>query len=114
MPYIASGLPENIAGMLAYFILPSIVFLFVQPFQRNRFVRFHSVQCLLTVAVLIFLQVTLALFGKLVPLLVLSLYGLLILAELTLWLLLLFKAYQHERFKLPLVGDIAESWAAKS
>jgi uncharacterized membrane protein len=70
--------------MLAYFILPAIVFLLMRPFNRNRFVRFHSIQCLLTVGVLIVLQVALVLFGKLVPLLVLSLYGLLLLAEITL------------------------------
>jgi uncharacterized membrane protein len=111
---IVSGLPDNIAGMLAYFIVPAIVFLLVRPFKRNRFVRFHSIQCLLTVAVLIVLQVVVALLGKLVPLFVLSLYGLLLLAEITLWLLLLYKAYQNERFKLPLVGDIAETWADRS
>lgn len=111
---VTAGLPENIAGMLAYFVVPAILFLLIQPFKRNRFVRFHSVQCVLTVAVLIVLQVALASLGKLLPLLVLSLYGLLILADLTLWLLLLFKAYQHETFKLPLVGDIAESYAAKN
>ena len=100
--------------MLAYFIVPAIVFLLIRPFKRNRFVRFHSLQCLLTVAVLIILQVVVALFGKLMPLMVLSLYGLLILAELALWLLLLFKAYQHETFKLPVAGDLAERWAARS
>jgi uncharacterized membrane protein len=111
---IASALPDNIAGMLAYFIVPAIVFLLMRPFNRNRFVRFHSIQCLLTVAVLMVLQVALALLGKLVPLLVLSLYGLLFLAELTLWLLLLYKAYRHEMFKLPVVGDVAESWAERN
>ena len=99
--------------MLAYFIVPAIVFLFVRPFKQNRFVRFHSFQCLLTVAVLIVLQLALALFGKLLPLLVLSLYGLLLLADFALWLLLLFKAYQHELFKLPVVGNLAEALAVK-
>ncbi len=106
-----SGVPENIAGMLAYFVVPGIAFLVLQPFKRNRFVRFHCFQCLMMVAVLIVIQVALALFAKAVPLLVLSLYGLVLLAELTLWLLLLYKAWQHEMFKLPMVGDIAERLA---
>jgi uncharacterized membrane protein len=110
---IAANLPDNIAGMLAYFILPAIVFLLIRPFNRNRFVRFHSIQCLLTIAVLMVVQFALALFGKVMPLLILSLYGLLGLAELTLWLLLLFKAYGHEMFKLPFVGDVAERWAER-
>src|SRR5690242_12854170 len=41
-------LAENIAGALAYFtLIPAIVFLVREPYRRNRFVRFHSVQCLL-------------------------------------------------------------------
>src|SRR5215469_7644976 len=42
------ALPENIAGALAYFtFVPAIVFLLVDPYRKNRFVRFHAVQCLL-------------------------------------------------------------------
>ena len=48
------------------------------------------------------------------PLFVLSLYGLLLLGELTVWLLLLVKAYHHEVFKLPVVGDIAQMLADKN
>ena len=110
---LASQVPEHIAGMLAYFIVPAAVFLLVRPFNRNRFVRFHSLQCLLTVAVLVVVQLSLALLGKLFPLLVLSLYGLLLLADFALWLLLLFKAFRHEEFKLPVIGNIAERWAEK-
>lgn len=105
---IVHGLPENIAGVLAYFVLPAILFLFVQPFNRNRFVRFHSYQCVITVGVLIFVQFALILLARALPLMVLPLFGLLALAEFTLWLLLLVKTYQGEMFKLPFVGDLAE------
>ena len=41
-------LAENLAGALAYFtFIPAIVFLLRDPYSKNRFVRFHSVQCLL-------------------------------------------------------------------
>ena len=30
--------------------------------------------------------------------------------ELILWIVLIIKSYQGEKFKLPVVGDIAESW----
>ena len=47
----AAPLAENIAGMLAYFtIIPAIVFLLIEPYNKNHFVRFHSFQCLFTVA----------------------------------------------------------------
>src|ERR1700733_447098 len=39
-------LPETLAGALAYFVLPAIVFLLVEPYNKNRFVRFHSFQIL--------------------------------------------------------------------
>jgi len=94
--------------MLAYFVLPAVVFLFLQPFNRNRFVRFHSFQCLITVGVLIFVHFALILLARALPLVALPLFGLVMLAEFTLWLLLLVKAYQGEMFKLPFVGDLAE------
>ncbi|HEX8799152.1 MAG TPA: hypothetical protein VF772_11090, partial [Terriglobales bacterium] len=41
-------IPENMAGVIAYFtIFPAIVFLLLEPFKDNRFVRFHSFQHLL-------------------------------------------------------------------
>ena len=41
-------LTENLAGALAYLtFIPAVVFLVVEPYKKNRFVRFHSVQCLL-------------------------------------------------------------------
>src|SRR6202034_1698887 len=41
-----SGLADNVAGMLAYVtIIPAIIFLLVEPYNRNRFVRFHAWQC---------------------------------------------------------------------
>ena len=41
------GMTDNVAGMLAYItIIPAIVFLVVEPYNRNRFIRFHCLQCL--------------------------------------------------------------------
>lgn len=43
----AGGLEDNVAGALAYVtIIPAIVFLVLEPFNRKRFVRFHAFQCL--------------------------------------------------------------------
>src|SRR3974390_709324 len=40
--------PENIAGVLAYAtLIPAVIFLFVDPFRRSRFVRFHALQHIL-------------------------------------------------------------------
>ncbi len=108
----AAPMAENIAGMLAYFtIIPAIIFLVIEPYNRNRFVRFHSFQCLFTAAALIVLHIFLSMLSYALPLMMFPIWGLLGLAELALWLLLVIKAYQHEMFKLPIVGDLAEKQA---
>lgn len=108
----SAPMEENIAGMLAYFtIIPAIIFLLIEPYNRNKFVRFHSFQCLFTVGALIVLHVALSIISYAIPLLMFPIWGLLGLAELALWILLVVKAYQHEMFKLPIVGDLAEKQA---
>jgi len=108
----AEPLAENIAGMLAYFtIIPAIVFLLVEPYNKNRFVRFHSFQCLFTAGALIVLHIGLSIISYALPLLMVPIFMLLGLAELALWILLVIKAYQHQIFKLPIVGDMAEKQA---
>ncbi len=115
----AAPLEENIAGMLAYFtIIPAIVFLLIDPYNKNRFVRFHSFQCLFAAVALIIIDVVLMILSAIVHLvpvigwfvtaLMWPLYSLAVLA---LWLLLVIKAYQHVMFKLPIIGDMAEKQA---
>jgi uncharacterized membrane protein len=111
-PATSAPLEENIAGMLAYFtIIPAIVFLLIEPYNKNRFVRFHSFQCLFAAGALFVLHVALSIIGYALPLIVIPIYMLLGLAELALWILLVIKAYQHVMFKLPIVGDLAEKQA---
>jgi uncharacterized membrane protein len=115
----AMPMEENIAGMLAYFtIIPAIVFLVVEPFNRNRFVRFHSFQCLFAAVALVVIEVALVIVsailhiipvvGFMVTAILWPVWGL---AVLCLWVLLVVKAYQHQMYKLPFVGDIAERQA---
>lgn len=110
----ATGMPDNIAGMLAYLFIPAIVFLVVEPYNRNRFVRFHSFQAILTAVVFIVLGIALGIvvqvpfLGWAIGFLVFPLIGL---AEFILWIILLLKAFQGQMFKLPIVGDMAEKQA---
>src|SRR5271169_1620340 len=57
------ALPETVAGAIAYFFLPAIVFLLVEPYSKNRFVRFHSFQCLGLFLVGVVLGATLRVLG---------------------------------------------------
>ena len=110
------GLPENIAGALAYLtVIPALVFLFVDPYRKNSFVRFHSLQCVLFWASAVVLAACLRLAS--VVLLIIPVVGPLLaflfavlasLAAALVWLVLLVKAFQGDRFKLPLLGDFAE------
>jgi uncharacterized membrane protein len=112
-------LSEPIAGALAYFtFVPAIVFLLVEPYKKNRFVRFHAFQCLLLWAAGILLVIALKLAGLLLfiipvlgPLLVLLLSIVVGLAYVVIWLVLVVKAFQGVMFKLPMLGDLAERYA---
>lgn len=105
---------DNVAGMLAYVtIIPAIVFLVVAPYNRNRFIRFHSFQCLFFAAALIAIHIALSVL-TVVPflaLVTLPLHLLVSLAGLVLWIVLLLKANQGLMYKLPVIGDMAEKQA---
>jgi uncharacterized membrane protein len=108
-------LPETLAGALAYFLLPAIVFLLVEPYSKSRFVRFHSFQILglfLAGVVLVaslrvvgFVLFFIPALGRMLVVLFSMVVGL---AFVAVWFLLVAKALQGEMFKLPLVGDFAE------
>jgi uncharacterized membrane protein len=103
-----AGLTDNIAGMLAYVtIIPAIVFLLLEPYNRNRFIRFHSFQCIFLCIVLVVIHVVLLA----VPIIGWAISIFVNLGALVLWIVLLLKAYQGQTFKLPVIGDLAEKQA---
>lgn len=114
-PAAASGLTDNVAGMLAYVtIIPAIVFLVMEPYNRNRFIRFHSFQNIFFVVAWIVLSIGLSIIGM-IPVLgwiTLLLWPLIGIAGLIVWILLLLKAYQGQMYKLPVIGDMAEKQAS--
>ena len=113
------GISDNIAGALAYVtIIPAIAFLLVEPFKRNRFIRFHSFQCVFLVLAAFVLGLALK-FGLAVLILVPVLGQLMVLLIsmvisigcLIIWIVLIVKALQGEMFKIPFVGNLAEKQA---
>jgi uncharacterized membrane protein len=105
---------DNVAGMLAYItIIPAIIFLVMEPYNRNKFIRFHSFQCLFFTAALIVLHVGLGIL-TVVPFMVVitfSLHMLVNLGAFIVWIVLLIKANQGQMYKLPFIGDLAEQQA---
>lgn len=110
----AGAMADNMAGLLAYItFIPAIIFLVVAPYNKNRFVRFHSFQCLFLCAALVAIHIGLSIIG-LVPLLALitlPLHMLVSLGAFILWIILLIKASQGQMWKLPVIGDMAEKQA---
>lgn len=114
------ALPETVAGGLAYItFIPAIVFLALEPYNKNRFLRFHSVQCLLLWAAATLVGIALKLASVVLfiipvlgPLLVLLVSVVVALAVAVIWLVLVVKAFQGEMFRLPLLGDFAAQYAS--
>ena len=102
------GLDENVAGALAYALgwITGIAFLLAE--SENQFVRFHAVQSTVVFGALSVMWFV----GWSIPFLgwVVSVFFVTPLSA-VLWLLLMYKAYLRQRFKLPIAGDIAEQHA---
>lgn len=113
------GMTDNVAGMLAYVtIIPAILFLVIEPYNKNRFVRFHSFQNLfLHVAAfvcwiaLFIISAVLAFIPILGHLVAFLLWMVLSVGLLVVWIMLLIKANQGQMWKLPVIGDMAEKQA---
>jgi len=110
----AGGLTDNVAGMLAYVtIIPAIVFLVVEPYNKSRFVRFHAFQCIFFAVAWTALWIVLSIIAH-IPLLgwlTILIWPLIGLAGFVIWLVLLLKANQGQMWKLPFIGDMAEKQA---
>jgi len=91
---------NNLMGALAYLFgwLSGVVLLLV---SKDSFVRFHAAQ-----SIVVFGLINVVMF---VPFLNLVLAPILGLLGLVLWLVLMFKAYQGEKWVVPVVGK----WAQK-
>ena|ERR1035438_10280797 len=107
---------ENLAAALCYIPIVGLIFLLIEPYNKNRTIRFHAWQSLLYCAAwfvimfgLIILRIVLGFGGMWV------IWGLMTrLVELAMFLGLIFaavKAYQKERLLLPIIGKIAEKQA---
>lgn len=110
----SSGLTDNVAGMLAYItIIPAIIFLVIEPYNKSRFVRFHAFQSIFFAVAWMVLWIAMSFIGV-IPVLgwaTLLIWPLLGIGGLIIWIILLLKANQGQMFKLPVIGDLAEKQA---
>jgi uncharacterized membrane protein len=98
-------------GALAYVtIIPAIIFLVIEPYSKNPFVRFHSFQCLFFAGAVFALNIANMILSMIpfIGLLTIASGMLIFFGAVAVWALLVFRAYQGEKFKLPMIGDLAE------
>src|SRR6202162_980592 len=110
----ASGMADNVAGMLAYVtIIPAIIFLVLEPYNRSRFVRFHAWQSIFFNVAwwILWFGLRIVVHISLLCFLTLFIWPLIWLGGFIVWIILVMKANQGQMFKLPVIGDLAQQQA---
>lgn len=107
MEKTSTGLAENVAGLLCYVLgwISGLVFLLIE--QENKFVRFHAMQSIIVFGILTAAGLILGW----IPIIGLFFYWVISVIGLILWIVLMVKAYQGTKFKLPWAGNLAEKLA---
>lgn len=103
---------RNLMGALSYLLIPAIIFLLVEPFNKDRFIRFHSWQSILFAVATFVINIALGILGIIlsfvgIGLILFPISMLFSLAVLVLWVVLLIKAFQGQEWQLPVIGDMA-------
>jgi uncharacterized membrane protein len=114
-----AGMEENVAGLLCYLFgwVSGLIFFLI---DKRPFVKFHGAQAiafniaiiplwiLYLIANFIFMGLAAAIhlpFLALLGWVLVPVIGILVCGT---WIFLMYKAYQHEKFKLPIIGNIVE------
>ena len=116
----SAGMEDNMASALCYLLgwLTGVIFLVLAPYNQNKTIRFHAFQSIfLAVAmiplwiaftILSFIMHYIPVLGAIIMLLLWCVFGF---GMFGLWLFLMYKAYNKEKFVLPLIGPLAEKQA---
>ena len=111
----STGLESNIAGLLSYLVgwITGLIFFLIE--KEDESVRFHAMQSIIFFGAVTVLQIVLGILG-IIPVigLIFDIIGYLIwLFAVVMWIVFMVKAYQGERFKFPVTGDLAEKYSKK-
>lgn len=106
MAETSTKLEENVASLLCYVLgwITGIIFLILEP--ENKTVRYHAIQSILVFGAY---TVVMAIFGW-IPVFGWILAIILGIAAFVAWIVLMVKAYQGIKYKIPVAGDLAEKW----
>lgn len=116
-PLQAPGLTDNVASALCYLltVLTGILFLVLEPYSKNKTIRFHAFQAIFLGVAWFVVLIVLGIFT--IPLsflgvfFIITLHRIVYLAFLVLVVMLMYKAYNNEKWVLPVIGPLAEKQA---
>lgn len=118
-----SGLNSNAAAALAYLagLITGIIFLVLEPYKNERFVRFHAFQSIFFNVAWIVFWIAWSVIGfiltavskGLFAVILLPVNMIILLGGLCIWIYLMYSAYQGKSFKLPIVGALAAKQAGE-
>jgi uncharacterized membrane protein len=113
-----AGIEENVAGLLAYLVgwITGLIFLLI---DKRPFVKFHAAQSIALniafIAVWIVFWICSSVIAVItsaihIPIgfLMFFLWPIIGLGFLGLWIFVMYKAYNHEKYKLPIIGNLVE------
>jgi len=116
-PDAQTGLSENVAALLSYLVgwVTGLVFFLI---DKRPFVRFHAAQSMVVFGGLQILEIAIMIIFGMGGMMIgfglgFALYWVVSLVALVLWILLMIKAYQHQKFEVPVAGEIAKNLAGK-
>jgi uncharacterized membrane protein len=102
------GLSDNAASGLAYVtIIPAIIFLVMEPYNKNATIRFHCWQSIFLFVACFAIDIVLT-FIPIVGWIALPIFGVL---ALIVWIVCVVKAFGGERFMLPVIGPLSAKQA---
>jgi uncharacterized membrane protein len=121
LPAAGAGLTPNVAWALAYLVgaITGILFLVIDPFKNDRFVRFHAFQSIFFNLAWIAFWIVWMIVGIMLGAIS---HGLFFIIQLPInllvtvggfciWIYLMYQAYQGKTFQLPIIGPLAASQA---
>jgi uncharacterized membrane protein len=108
----STGLDSNIGGLLSYVLgwITGLIFFLME--DKDEFVRFHAMQSMIVFGAITVASIILGILFM-IPFLGPILGAFFWIATVVLWIILMVKAYQGERYKLPIAGNLAEKYSAK-
>jgi len=118
---VSAPMASNVAGLLTYILgfITGILFLVIEPYKNDRFVRFHAFQSIFFNVALIVFWIAYSILATILGFITFGIVGILMgilglliaLAIFVYWIFLMYKAYNNERYMIPFIGGLAAKQA---